>query len=474
MDQPGTCKIRILNGPYRGREKTVSGGGRAFTIGRDAEASIQILDRAASRFHCEIFPVGGMWFVRDLESKNGTHVNDDRLEDEELLRPGDVIRIGKTELVFEAGAAVSDEDSSARVSYQDDPELLSHTLEFRVDELSDLSEPADSSPVKDGNKGLRILYQVARILSDPGADGEREARVLEVLLATLPAECALIFRRDAATGKLVPSTVRTSGPHVQPVISRSIVKKTFTENKALHSADAREDSRFDRHASIHAKDIRSVLCVPLPVSGQTRGVLYLSRGPGQSAFEAMDLELASACALQVGLAQQAGEERLRHRETVDRTVAVLAAAAATAAGHPGLADRAAAAATALAGAMGLDEGGRARLRRAGWLQALLPGGDQAALAASLEHIEPLAEAAALAQQARERTDGSGPLGLSGEDLDTEVRALAVAAAWAAAVSADPGAEPESVIARLRDQPGLDPNAILLLQGCHLDGSLYRT
>ncbi len=470
MDQPGTCKIRILNGPYRGREKTVSAGGRAFTIGRDAEASIQILDRAASRFHCEIFPVGGMWFVRDLESKNGTHVNDDRLTDEELLRPGDVIRIGKTELVFEAGAAVSDEDSSARVSYQDDPELLSHTLEFRVDELSDLSEPTDAAPVRDGNKGLRILYQVARILSDPGADSEREARVMEVLIGALPAECALVFRRDAATGKLVPSTVRTSGPHIQPVISRSIVKKTFTENKALHSADAREDSRFDRHASIHAKDIRSVLCVPLPVSGTTRGVLYLSRGPGQAAFEPLDLELASACALQIGLAQQAGEERRRQRDLLDRTVALLAGAAA---GLPGLADRAATACDALAAAMGLDEAGRLRLRRAGWLQAAYRGGDAAAMTIALEGVEPLADAAALAQQARERIDGSGPLGLAGEDLDTEARALAVAAAWAEAASADPGAEAEVVLARLRSQPGLDPNAILLLQGCHLDGSLYH-
>ena len=44
-------KIRILNGPYRGREKTLTG--KALTIGRDAEAGIQILDRSASRFHAD-------------------------------------------------------------------------------------------------------------------------------------------------------------------------------------------------------------------------------------------------------------------------------------------------------------------------------------------------------------------------------------------------------------------------------------
>src|SRR3954470_15699065 len=102
-------KIRIVNGPYRGREKSLSE--KSLTIGRDAEAGIQILDRSASRFHAEIFPVGGMFFVRDLDSKNGTYVNDDRLGDEELLREGDVIKIGTTELAYESGAALSDDDS---------------------------------------------------------------------------------------------------------------------------------------------------------------------------------------------------------------------------------------------------------------------------------------------------------------------------------------------------------------------------
>ena len=42
-------KIRIANGPYRGREKSLVD--KSLTIGRDAEAGIQILDRSASRFH---------------------------------------------------------------------------------------------------------------------------------------------------------------------------------------------------------------------------------------------------------------------------------------------------------------------------------------------------------------------------------------------------------------------------------------
>ena len=84
-------KIRIRNGPYANREVTL--GEAAVTIGRDAEAGMPILDRSASRFHAEVLPVGGMFYVRDLDSKNGTYINTDKLEDEELLREGDVIKI---------------------------------------------------------------------------------------------------------------------------------------------------------------------------------------------------------------------------------------------------------------------------------------------------------------------------------------------------------------------------------------------
>src|ERR1043165_5112913 len=329
-------KIRIVNGPYRGREKSL--GEKSLTIGRDAEAGIQILDRSASRFHASIFPVGGMYFVRDLDSKNGTYVNDDRLGDEELLREGDVIKIGTTELVFESGAALAD-DSSARIAYQDDPDMLSNTLEFRVDELSDIDEIADEEPSNDSARGLRILYQVGRILSDTGDISDKETKVLDLLVVGMPAESALVFKRAASTGKLVPSSVRTAAPQVQPVISRSIIKKTFAENKALHSANASEDERFDRHASVVQKGIRSVICVPLSIGGPPRGVLYLSRGVGATAFDQMDLEFISACAIQLGLAQHAAEQGRKHRVATRQLMTALVRALESRAGGVGAGER---------------------------------------------------------------------------------------------------------------------------------------
>ena len=193
-------KLRIRNGPYSGREKTLAGD--AVTIGRDVEASIQILDRSASRFHCEVFPVGGMWFVRDLDSKNGTYINGEPLEDEELMREGDVIRIGSVELVYETGVAVADQDSSERLKWSDDPGDLSNTLEFRVDDLSDIEDEGEGDiRASDDARTLQMLYHIGKMVANT-MDPTLPNRVCQYLMGTMPAQCVIIFMRDRRSGKL--------------------------------------------------------------------------------------------------------------------------------------------------------------------------------------------------------------------------------------------------------------------------------
>jgi pSer/pThr/pTyr-binding forkhead associated (FHA) protein len=461
-------KIRIANGPYRGREKTLAE--KALTIGRDAEAGIQILDRSASRFHAEIFPVGGMYFVRDLDSKNGTYVNDEKIGDEELLRVGDVIKIGSTELVFEIGNSLSDDDSSDRISYRDDPDLLSNTLEFRLDELSDIAEPKDHGESQDHARSLRMLYQVGRLLSDNYHSNEKELKVLELLVSTMPAESALVFRRDTTTGKLIPSSMRTSA-QAQPVISRSIIKKTFSENKAIHIANAQDDDRFDRNASVIQKGIRSVICVPYIVGGQTRGVLYVSRGSGDRPFDQIDLELVSACAIQLGMAQFASEQQKEHNEALWKAMAAMVRALESRAGLAGSGERCARFCVAVAAAMGLDPETCERLSHAGLLHHLagLAGTEDAGALLALDQFVGVDHLETVLPMVR--TSLTADAGK--EDLDTETNVLIVATSFERAISNQPDADVDQVIKTMLGDARYDIAVTSVLERCHLDGSLYN-
>jgi pSer/pThr/pTyr-binding forkhead associated (FHA) protein len=70
-------------------------------VGREAESGIQLgEDEFASARHARIDPrADGVW-VEDLGSTNGTFVNGERIT-AERLQPGDVVRVGETELRLE-------------------------------------------------------------------------------------------------------------------------------------------------------------------------------------------------------------------------------------------------------------------------------------------------------------------------------------------------------------------------------------
>jgi pSer/pThr/pTyr-binding forkhead associated (FHA) protein len=87
----------------------ISDGGSPRTVeltdvisvaGRSSENKLHIEDKQASRRHCQIERIDFGFKLVDLESRNGTRVND-RVVNQALLRPGDRIQIGKHVLVFE-------------------------------------------------------------------------------------------------------------------------------------------------------------------------------------------------------------------------------------------------------------------------------------------------------------------------------------------------------------------------------------
>jgi pSer/pThr/pTyr-binding forkhead associated (FHA) protein len=71
-------------------------------LGRHSDNEISLDDVTVSRRHAEITAVAGSYFVRDIESLNGTYLNNERIDEAEL-RHGDEVRIGKFRLVFFEG-----------------------------------------------------------------------------------------------------------------------------------------------------------------------------------------------------------------------------------------------------------------------------------------------------------------------------------------------------------------------------------
>jgi NADH dehydrogenase len=72
-----------------------------MALGRSSENNIVVADQAASRRHALIQHQDGTYWIDDLDSRNGTWVNRDRVTERVALEDGDEIYVGDTRLIFE-------------------------------------------------------------------------------------------------------------------------------------------------------------------------------------------------------------------------------------------------------------------------------------------------------------------------------------------------------------------------------------
>ena len=109
--------LRVLEGPYRGRE-FIFDHHDTFLIGRSDNAHLYLPDdRFFSRHHCLLEIAPPRCFLRDLGSTNGTFVNGQKVT-EIFLRSGDRIQGGETVLEVQvvADAVETTEETSATLA----------------------------------------------------------------------------------------------------------------------------------------------------------------------------------------------------------------------------------------------------------------------------------------------------------------------------------------------------------------------
>ena len=85
--------------------KEVAVGQQEVSIGRSPDNGIVIDNPAISSYHARVFHEDGRLMLQDFGSLNGTFVNGQRLAAERLLRPGDVLVVGGTEMTYRAAGA---------------------------------------------------------------------------------------------------------------------------------------------------------------------------------------------------------------------------------------------------------------------------------------------------------------------------------------------------------------------------------
>ena len=280
-------------------------------LGRHPDCDIVLDVGAVSREHARILKLSDGFFVEDLQSRNGTFLNEESVHGRRKLAENDRLRICDMVFVFhqaadeatvasppgepgDAGAMMVDDDA-----HHGGGAMITSTLDLTTGRQGiGLTVNAE---VK-----LKALLEISRNLSRALGLGEVLPKVLDSLFAIfLQADRGFIVLRDPATKELVPKAVRHRREHVTERIriSRTIINGVMAGKEAVLSADAASDARFGMSESIVDFHIHSMMCAPLIGSeGQVLGVIQIDTVDPRHRFGREDLEVLASIASQAAIA----------------------------------------------------------------------------------------------------------------------------------------------------------------------------
>ncbi|MBT8407473.1 MAG: HD domain-containing protein [Deltaproteobacteria bacterium] len=279
-----TGYLEILNGPFQGQKHRFHS---RITIGRKSSNGVRLLDPKVSRTHAKIQATEEGFRIEDLKSRNGIYINEKKSRNR-LLRSGDKIKIGFTELHFT--------EKGINEVQETDP-LATIAIERKLLDLTQSEFDEHPSAQAEASLPAQRFQSIMRINQAIGGDLELKLvleKILEEIFLVLRPERGAIMALNEDSGEL---DIVCSRPQIKDqgldnlLISRSILNRVLEESVGILIDDATTDNRFALSESISIDQISSALCVPLVQNKEVVGIIYLDAPSKIKAFTAADLDL---------------------------------------------------------------------------------------------------------------------------------------------------------------------------------------
>ena len=256
----------------------------SLIIGRETAANLCIADASVSRRHSMIEKSETGFVITDLESLNGTFVNDVPVRSR-LLEHGDRVRIGDSQFLFltHEGDATS---KSSDVRLDEAHVVSGSTVQIRFDDA-----------IYQMTRDLSALMKISTAINSiRGLDNLLE-RLLDLLFEVVPAERGAILLTDESSFEtsLVFGLDRVYGKDGAVNVSRTIVQQVLRDGVALLANDAPSERSLVSDSLISART-HSVMCVPLILFDRKLGVIYLDSTVTRDYFNRDHLQLVTAIA----------------------------------------------------------------------------------------------------------------------------------------------------------------------------------
>ena len=296
--------LNVIQGPDKGMRITLPDD-EPQLIGRSSEA-IVLSDQTISRRHAELTPEGdGTWFIRDLQSSNGTFVNGVRVTERHKLNLGDQVRTGNTLLIYGENIR-SPLTHRLKLAPADEIDVSFERTIDANDESMIMSSP---EPSQAAQVQLQIVYKLVELIGSATDKQQLLEKVMDVVFESFSADRAFLLLCEHPLDEPEPAVIRfrededvLPDPNRQATISRTIVHYVLERGVAVLSSNAMSDTRFTSGDSVQAYGIRSAMCVPIVHKDHYYGVIHLDSQIANYTFTEDQLSLLTAIGVQTGLA----------------------------------------------------------------------------------------------------------------------------------------------------------------------------
>lgn len=274
--------------------------GDRIVFGRNADCQVVLNAPAVSREHAVIRKIGGNFYIEDMNSRNGTEVNNIKIKARTQLKDGNQITI--------CGITMAFYDAAPKPKL---PEHLSSTKKEAVKEDEDNSTveatitPSSSKQILEAQPAERLtmLIEIGAELTQTMHTEDLLPKIVDKLFQVFrQADRGFIIMKE--DNKLLAKVMRTRREGEDEArFSRKIVNRCMETGQAILSEDATADQQFDMSQSIADCKIRSMVVAPLSrTNGPSFGVIQLDTQDRFKKFTQDDLRLLIAVAGQAGVA----------------------------------------------------------------------------------------------------------------------------------------------------------------------------
>lgn len=276
-------KLIAMAGPLKGAIFLMDE--EEISVGRDLSNQLLIDDRSVSRMHCRIKLEGDCWRISDLDSHNGTFVNDIPVN-EHCLAHGDRVKIGSSLFVFLLNDSQTGPPPSG-VQIVEDNLLTNTAITVRAEDELHLM-------ARDLNALMKISLKINSIRGLTTLQHELLTSLLDVIPAQRGAVLLVEDGADDIASAVALNRQADDGGTIP--LSRTVVRRVLSERAALLCDNVQEDDGLGAAESLLSAGIRSLLCVPLVQVDTVLGAIYLDTTEPNVRLNQSHLQLATAIA----------------------------------------------------------------------------------------------------------------------------------------------------------------------------------